>query len=330
MGQIEREQKRMDVMLQVAREAVAPAHGGEILDRVPGAYREVLGELRALVAMSDLCRLAAIKRIQTLKAWCVDHRVSWEEVCDAALPKCRRTIDRYLDTLETFGDGTYEAIIELTTHAERVAARRLLKDGTIHQEGNSIVISGKQIPNDAAHTYQIVEVLREVFAQRDAATDEAAKTKATLKQQQEMARKSAEALIMARNAAVDETARIQALPAPREMGTEADRRRWNQLKSWQTETEHLLESFDGLIDEDDHSREFWGEAVTWLGWLQLRIHTLGLRLLGRRGAMVAELTRLGEPPRVALPQGEWPARTLEAQAEQLLQQDAAGRNSSGI
>lgn len=230
MGQTAREQRRTDVMLQAAKETAAPAQSDGILDRVPGRYREMLGELRALAAMSDLCRLAAIKRVQDLKAWCIDSRVSWEEVCDAALPKCRRTIDRYLDTLETFGDGSYEGILEMTSHAERVQARRLYKSGKIRQDGGEIVIGSKRIPNDAEHTYQIVEALREAFARAEAAEAEMAKEKALRKADNETGQRQILATHRALEAAQTRIRVLSQLQPPADLAADADRESWRAAR----------------------------------------------------------------------------------------------------
>lgn len=283
MGQTARDQKRTDVMLQVVKETVAPAQGDGILDRVPGRYREVLGELRVLVAMSDLCRLTAIKRIQDLKAWCLDHRVSWEEVCDAALPKCRRTIDRYLDTLETFGDGSYEAIMEMTSHAERVQARRLLKDGTIRHEDGAIVISGKRFQNDPAHAYQIVEVLREAFAQAEAAKDELAKEKELRQRQGEASERREAKLHELLDAQGQKIAHLDARPTPKELQTALDRKWWPILQEIRTAWIVRQGQLAAMIDEDEHSRAFWCGVHALLAEVQEGVYTLAMQLLGSRG-----------------------------------------------
>lgn len=233
MSKSARDERRTAQMTAATTRAltVAEPHGS-VVEQLPGHLREVLGELRALVAVSDLCRLSAIKRLQDLKAWCLSNRLNWEQLCDEALPKCRRTIDRYLETLETFGDGTYETVIELTTAAERVAARRLLKAGTIRHEGGCIVIGKKKIPNDPGHAHQILEVLREAIAQRDAAEAEADTERKLRKTDQDKAREEAKTLQAALQQAQDELKKWTGAKVPDGIVSEPERQLWASLSTW--------------------------------------------------------------------------------------------------
>lgn len=224
----------------------------------PGLQRK-LGVFDAMAAMSDLCKLNGIKLLQDLKAWCLDNQVNWEQFCDEHLPKCRRTIDRYLDTLDTFGDGSYEGVVALTTQAELIEARRLYKAGTIRQDGGEIVIGRKRILNDAEHAYQIIEALREAFAHAETAEAELSKEK-ELRQQQHSA---AEEIMKNHRELINklraENAHMKAYPTPIHGATEADRQRYPQVQAQFHEIDFACDRLAAINLEDGHSRGFWRE-----------------------------------------------------------------------
>lgn len=303
-------------MMQVATETVATTQDDGILDRLPGRYREMLGELRALTSMSDLCRLAAIKRVQDLKAWCLAHRVSWEEVCETTLPKCRRQIDKYLDTLETFGDGSYEAIIELTTLAEQVAARRLLKAGTLRLEDGQIIIGRRHIANDAAHAYQIVEVLREAFARADAAAIELVREKDLRKANAEQFGKTSAKLHELIDAKDAKLKAYQEAPTPPGLTSEAEQQAFQRVAA---DRRLLLLIADRIAAEalrPGASGALIYEAFTALGGSANNITS--------RLDQIAQTCPddIGEPHAEDWPEGNWPRRE-EAQVQLAIAKRAA-------
>jgi len=273
-------------MLAVSREeidAAADIVDVGVLGRLPGDLRETVGEFRALVAIGDLCTLNALDRLTELKGWCLSHHVNWEQFCDELMPKGRRTIDHYLTTRQTFGDGSYEGVVKLTTKAERAAAYRLLKNGTIRHDGDCIVIERKRIQNDAAHAHEIVTILREAIAQRDASKAEAAQEKALRKREAEAAEKDKQALRDAADAKDRRIAHLEARPIPKDLTTELDRKWWPFLQQIRVEWICRKGQMAAMIDEDEHSRAFWAALHGILAEIQEGVYTLAMELLGARG-----------------------------------------------
>lgn len=283
MGRDRREEARTEAMAVATKQAIQEMTAQQEVDKLPGEVRELLGEMRALVGISDLCRLVAIKRIQQIKQYCLEHRINWERVCEGHLPKCRRSIDHYLDTLETFGDGTYESIIELTTHAERVAARRLMKAGTLRLDGDCLVIADRRVRNVPEEAHTVLEILRESMVREEAAKAEAAQERTLRKQAEAFAEKREAALIEARDAALEKIQRLEERPTPKELRTALDRKWWPILQEIRTAWVVRQGQLAAMIDEDDHSRAFWCGVQALLAEVQEGVYTLAMQLLGSRG-----------------------------------------------
>ncbi|MBI2882875.1 MAG: hypothetical protein HYY11_03045 [Candidatus Methylomirabilis oxyfera] len=181
MGDKSKEQRMLDT---IRKDTTLAALGG----LSPRAF-STLCELRVHAGYAEIAKLNVVKKLQELKADCLEHGVSWEQFADEHLPLGRRMIDNYLNTLKAVGEYAYEEVVAITSVAEQRMASRLLKNGTIRHEDGAIIISGKRIVNDAAHAYQIVEVLREAFTQAEAAKDDAKKKDEQLTRHQETARK---------------------------------------------------------------------------------------------------------------------------------------------
>lgn len=300
------EDARTDSMLVATKQAIEASVVHNEVDKLSGHARELLGELRALVGISDLTRLAAIKVIQQIKQECLDRRINWEQVCAERLPKCRRSIDHYLETLETFGDGMYETIIDITNRAERVHARRLLKGGGLRLDGDCIIIEDRRIRNVPEEAHTILEIVRESMAREEAAKADAANEKAARKRDSETHEKREQALHELLEKKAAEVARMNARPAPKEFKTEADRKRWQTLCAVRNEIEVAVGQLRAVFLDEDTTLPTWREAETLIGLGQYLFWEAGKELLELHGDVLGQFAAL-EPP-VPFPMGDWPER----------------------
>lgn len=298
-------------------------------DKLPAGVREYLGEIRALVGISDLTRLAAIHRIQRVKEECLARRISWEQVCEETMPKCRRSIDHYLVTLETFGDGMYEPIIEITSKAERIQARRLLKGGKLRLDGDCIVINDQRVRNVPEEAHTILELIRESMAREEAAKADAATEKDLRKRQAEAAAKREQRdheLLDAKDAELD---RWKGTPAPVGLKTEAERRAFARLLTWQIDQDAKANGIMGLLTERDHGGVFWFEVATWLSRQRKVWDELLKRCLVAHGDSFAETGLRAPMVHLEIPTGDWEQRGGAALAAAISAAEPTNRHGQG-
>lgn len=271
----QREDARTDKMLVATKQAIEATVVYSEVDKLPAQSRERLGEIRALVGVSDLTRLAAIKLIQELKQECLERRVNWEQVCEESLPKCRRSIDHYLDTLETFGDGLYEPILDITTRAERVQARRMLRSGQLRLDGDCLVIGGRKVRNTPEEAHTILEIIRESMAREEAAKEEATKARAALKAQQEGAQKHFVALKEALAASQQQVRALSQLTPPDDLATDADRDSWRAARQTLADCDVRVAALASLAADpartDVLRARVMGHLRTLQGWIQAAV-----------------------------------------------------------
>jgi hypothetical protein len=304
----QREDVRTEKMMISTKRAIEATVVNDEVEKLPGPSRERLGEIRALVGVSDLTRLAAIKLIQELKQECLERRINWEQVCEESLPKCRRSIDRYLDTLETFGDGMYEAILDVTTRAERVQARRLLKTGELWLDGDCIVIADRRVRNVPEEAHTIIEIIRESMAREKAAKEEAAREKALRKADHERAEREKQAILDGAEATRQELERWKGQPAPAGLKSDAERRVFARLLTWQIDNDAKANGILDLLKEQDYGGVFWFELATWLSRQRKVLDELLKACLTRHGDSFAETGLRAPMVHLEIPTGQWEQR----------------------
>lgn len=233
-----------------------------------------IGRAQGLTVAQYMITLAQVQQwieVKQDQPWLAEG-LRWEEWAPINLGYSDTHIDQAIKNVHKLGPQNYEMLQQIGATQRQIAAiRRGVEAGDVEIEGTTISI-GRLRFDLARDREQVKAYLVEMRAVTKSKDEQIEKAEAALTGHQELARKSAEALIAARDALKAEVERFKQLPPPVDLASDTDRESWRAARQALAECDVRVASLAALAADPQRTdvlrARVMGHLRTLKGWIQ--------------------------------------------------------------